>query len=396
MNGTHTGYSQANVAPQNVGGASLWLPIALGVATVVVLFGLIGGGPGGPTAGGLFGLFSPQVGDSGPAKHGASVASGTVGEGVSEAAEGRARGSEAAPGRAPSIGSRRTTGVRKPSRRRWRAVRALRPSSARAFTDDEPEEAEDDDAADVWGDDDDADSEDRFDDDDSGEGDDDDSGEGDDDDSAFGDDDDSAFGDDDDSAGDDDDSAEAWDDFLDRTYCLDWASADVVSPPGLEQLVAMANTRLEEYPLLAMPTAVDFESGEILFLGAPGERGSCRQDTRWPTVDLPDHAGTGAYQEPTFDVGTSFFRLPITDPPLTIYELRLLGGFSDDAGAIVDSVLYGRLDVTAWADLTCRFDGWNCYGCGAGLRSTCVDLLVERGQWIDVGSSAGLVRVTGR
>lgn len=151
---------------------------------------------------------------------------------------------------------------------------------------------------------------------------------------------------------DDHDSPEAWDEGVDRTFCRDWASADVVSPHPLEQLVAMPNTRLEAYRQLAMPTAVDFESGEVLLLGASGEPGSCRQDTRWPTVDLPEHAGTGAPQEPTFDVGTSFFRLPITDQPLTIYEIQLLGGFSDDAGAIVDSVLYGQLDVTAWADRT--------------------------------------------
>ncbi len=373
----------------------LWIPAALALGTCLVLFGLIGvdsGGPGGP--GLLTRLLGGAAADSrGPHSPGDKPAADARKPGSGERGPASA-GPERRPGSttvSAAAAKKRRTRKAATRHRRGLQARAARAAAARG-------ERDDDDLEDEWMfDDDDADGELDWDDDDSARGDDDDSAAGDDDDSALGDDDDSAPGDDDDSAeGDDDDSAEPWDEFLDRTYCLDWDSAHIASPPGITQLLELTNARMEDYSVLAMPTDVDHETGEIFFIGAPGRIGACAQDLAFPSVDMPDRVGAGLYVEPDFEVGTSFFRLPVTEPPLTIYEMSLTGGFTEDASAIRDSTLYGRLDITPWADLTCEFEGWFCYPCGAGLRRTCVDLLVQGAEWPETSESTGLVRVTGR
>ncbi|GEM_PF-2630209 len=373
----------------------LWIPAALGLATCLVLFGLLGVSPGGAGGGGLLArLFRGADGDPSGMERGPDDRRRAAERARAERTAGE-RGAEAGAPGFTRVGSGAAAEQRRTRRaaekhRRGLLARAARAAAARERGAEDPE--------DRWSfDDDDVVEDTEWDDDDSADGDDDDSAEGDDDDSARGDDDDSAGGDDDDSAeGDDDDSAEPTDDFLDRTYCLDWDSAHIAAPPGITQLLELTGAAMEDYSVLAMPTDVDFDTGEIFFLGAPGNIGSCTQDTAFPSVDMPDGGGAGVYVEPDFEVATSFFRLPVTDPPLTIYEFRLTGSFTEDSTGILDSTLYGRLDVTPWSELTCEFDGWFCYPCGAGLRRTCVDLLVQGADWPETSESTGLVRVTGR
>jgi hypothetical protein len=372
--------------------SGIWIPVVLAAATFVALFGLIGveGGLGGPAAFLGFGG-APSSDRSDGARESSSLEDDEArspGARTTGGSRGRRVGADVR-GRAAAAKSKRSRG------RAWVSLHGMGPAAAWASAGQDDDDAIEDD--DEWfTDDDDAESRLDLDDDDSA-ADDDDSADGDDDDSALGDDDDSALGDDDDSAeGDDDDSAEVpWDDFLDRTYCLDWAQADIVQPPGIDQLLDMTGAQLRDYSILAMPTDVDFETGEIFFLGAPGQRGNCSQDLRFATTDMPDRTGVSVYAEPDFEVVTSFFRLPVTVPPLTIYQLRLTGWFSDDATTIRDSTFRGRLDITAWADLACNLEGWLCYPCGAGLRRTCVDLSVENAVWIDSGSPTGIIRVNG-
>ena len=195
----------------------------------------------------------------------------------------------------------------------------------------------------------------------------------------------------DDDTGDDDDSAaDPGIAFVDVTYCLDWNTITITSPPGMIGILANFGVSLDDFPLLLSPTAVSIPVHEILVVMAAARPATCDQDISTSTYDLTANQA-GSYYSPHFSIGPSDISLNTQIAVLNLYEAVFEGDFTGDASQVIHGSITGRLDVSAYSGLLCgALTGWNCTPCPVA-GATCVDLVAEDGVWTDNGQGPLMV-----
>ncbi len=191
-------------------------------------------------------------------------------------------------------------------------------------------------------------------------------------------------GDDDDATADDDDATPPEpDSFVGTTYCLDWTSITFSEPPNLLASLSVVGLTLQDYPLLAEPTAVDLVNDDIWFLTGTAQTGTCEQNLAVGTTDLTA-TGPGSYVDPHFEVGPMPFSITASVTTLDIFELEFTGDFTADHAQIINGTLGGELDITTYA-ATCGFLSWTCFPCTGNPSATCVYVAGTGGVWTDNG-----------
>jgi len=168
------------------------------------------------------------------------------------------------------------------------------------------------------------------------------------------------------------------------TYCLDWNSVNVVTPPGLITLLqTFGGIDITQFPVLLNPTSADTAASEIEMLAAVAATATCDQEPLNPVLDVT--AGQpGLFVDPYFEVGPSTLTLLAPGLIVTVHETIMTGLFTEEADQITDGTVVGMLEVPPdFSATACSFI--TCYPCPTGT-GVCTDFAVDSAVWDDNGA----------